>query len=89
MPHICERLVAAAKYLEANGMSAAQLRAVHHSQRRLETFASTYRYFGENKELRHNNLLYAERLIYIAEEHRRGRRSIASLVQEAIERWPL
>jgi hypothetical protein len=89
MPHICERLVAAAKYLEAQGMSAEQLQAVHHSKRRKETFAGTYRYFGEAKELKAKNTLYAKRLIYLEQEHRRGQRSISSLVEAAIQQWPL
>jgi hypothetical protein len=70
-------------------MSIEQLRAIHHSKHRRESFASTYRYFGENKELKSNNLLFGQRLKYMAEEHRRSRQSIALLVAKAVERWPL
>jgi hypothetical protein len=89
MSHTCEELVAAARYLEANGMSNEQLRSIHHSKRRKESFASTYRYFGVNKELKFNNMLYAQRLKYVANGHRQGNQSIAVLVRKAIEQWPL
>lgn len=89
MPHICERLVAAARYLEANGMSVGHLRALHHLQKRPETFASSYRYFGTNKELDHKNQLYAQRLIFVADEHRRSGDSFDSLVRRAVSKWPM
>ena len=89
MSHICERLVTAARYLEAQGMMADHLRALHHLQARPETFASTYRYFGTNKELNHKNVLYAQRLIFVADEHRKNHGSFVSLVQQAVTNWPL
>lgn len=89
MSHICEKLLNAAHYLEVQGMSVQQLRALHHSQSRLETFASTYKYFGTNRMLRLKNERYAERLIFVAEEWRKGNGNFVSLVQRALERWPL
>jgi hypothetical protein len=89
MPHICESLVSAVQYLEQHGLSVEQLRALHHPQRRPETFASTLKYFGQSKELKPLNRKYAERLIYIASEHRNGRAGLSALVEQALSRWPL
>jgi hypothetical protein len=89
MAHICERVVAAAHYLQANGMTVDHLRALHHSPRNDETFASTFRYFGSNKELKEMNVRYANRLIHVAERHQSVGGHLSSLVREALERWPL
>ncbi len=89
MSRMCEQLVAAARYLEAQGMSVQQLRALHHPQKQPETFASTYGYFGKYDELGAKNRLYAERLIFVSDEHRKGSGGIASLVHSALIKWPL
>lgn len=89
MSHICERLVGAVHYLQRNGLTVEQLRALHHPQRTPETFASTLRYFGSPKELRPLNRAYAERLIYVADEHRKGREGMGQLVEQALSRWPM
>lgn len=82
-------LVEAARYLQAQGLTVEQLRSMHHSRRRLETFASTYRYFGKNKELKHVNIFYAERLIHVAERHRATGAAFEKLISQALARWPL
>ena len=89
MSHICERLVTATRYLEGQDMSVQQLRTLHHPQQKPETFTSTYKYFARNKDLRHANTLYAERLIFVAEKHRKGKGNIDLLIQQALTRWPL
>jgi hypothetical protein len=91
MTHICEQLVAAAQYLERNGMSVQQLRALHHSrnQNSLASFASTYRYFGTNMDLGDKNVLYATRLIFVAEEHQKHGGIISSGVEKALAKWPV
>jgi len=87
--NICQRLVDAANYLEIQGMSTNQLRSLHHSIRRTETYMSTRKYFGINKELRPINVAYANRLIHIAEQHQAKQGSISILISEALLRWPL
>jgi hypothetical protein len=87
--HLCERLVDAVRYLEAKGMSVQQLRSMHHSMSRPETFRSTYRYFGVPKELSSVNVAYANRLIYVAEQHLLGRGNLSGLIEEALVRWPV
>lgn len=87
--HLCERLVDSARYLERQGMSVQQLRSLHHSTTRPETYRSTYRYFGDNKELKQVNIDYANRLIFVAEQHRQGNGAISTLIEQALQRWPL
>lgn len=87
--HLCERLVVSARYLERQGMSVQHLRLLHHSMSRPETYRSTYRYFGENKELRQVNIDYANRIIFVAERHRQGKGALATLIEQALVRWPL
>lgn len=82
------RLVAAALYLEENGMSVELLRNMHHSPLRRETFKSTLRYFGEKQDLQLSNQLYGARLMYVAEEHKRERRAFDQLAEEALQRHP-
>ncbi len=72
-------------------MSQQQLSTLHHFslKDREETFNSTLRYFGENKELRRNNLNYANRLKFVAAEHCRTGKSFNLLIQQALGKWPL
>jgi hypothetical protein len=82
------QLIEAAKYLFDAGMSVEHLREMHHSPRRDETFKATLRYFAEKSDLLMNNVLYGARLIYVAEEHRKGRTRFPELVDEALQRYP-
>jgi hypothetical protein len=86
--HTCIRVVKAATYLQSVGMSVQQLRAIHHSLRKTETFASTIRYFGQNKDLGDKNTRYAHRLEFIATEYQKSRTGFDALVSEALRRWP-
>jgi hypothetical protein len=81
-------LVAAALYLEENGMSVELLRNMHHSPLRRETFKSAQRYFSDKRDLQLNNQLYGARLMYVAEEHKRERRPFEQLAEEALQRHP-
>jgi len=87
--HLCAQVVEAARYLQSAGMSVQHLQAIHHSVRKTETFAATIRYFGENKDLGDKNTRYAQRLGFIAAEHRRTGTGFSTLVDEALRRWPL
>jgi hypothetical protein len=91
MSHLCEQLVEAAQYLQSKGMSQQQLSALHHfsAKGREVTFASIIKYFGINKNLRANNIQFAERLKFVATEHRRTGKNLNVLVQEALNRWSL
>ncbi len=60
MGNLCEQLVGSARYLEAAGMTREQLSQLHHFEK--VSFSETYRYFGVSKELRGNNIRYADPL---------------------------
>lgn len=91
MGHICEQLVDSARYLEKAGMSGEQLSQIHHFWRsgRRVTFSVTYKYFGVNKELRENNIRFAERLKFVAEQHMLHGQRFSNLVQQAVKKYPL
>jgi hypothetical protein len=91
MSDLSRQLVESAHYLESTGMSKQQLSALHHFSRqgRQVGFRQTYAYFGESKRLRQNNANFAERLKFVAVEHRRGRQGFGALIQQALKRWPL
>jgi hypothetical protein len=92
MTHRSDQVAADATYLESAGMSAVELSALHHFslKGRRGTFNGVRRYFTPGKELRAANTRFAERLGYVAHEHRRDtRKSFQTLVQEALARFPL
>lgn len=92
MGHVCEELVAAALYLEdVARMSSKQLSRLHHDSLlgRGVTFKMAYRYFSTNKELKPNNVSYAERLKFVASGHRHGNVALDDLIGQALKRWPL
>jgi hypothetical protein len=81
-----------ATYLESAGMSKVELSALHHFslKNRSGTFNGVRRYFTPGKQLRRNNMRFAERLAYVARERRSGTgKSFGTLVQEALARFPL
>ena len=89
MRHLCEALVGSVEYLKRKGMPVEYLRALHHPMSRAETFASTLRYFGTKRNLKGKNAAFAERVMFVATEHERGRGSLAALVEGAIRRRPI
>lgn len=91
MSHICEQLVEEVRYLRSAGMSQQQLSALHHfsSKDRRVTFRELEVYFGVNRSLRKTNSDLGERLRFVANGHRSGRKEFDALVQEALRRWPL
>jgi hypothetical protein len=86
---VCERICAALTYLEANGMTNEQLRNIHHSVRRKETFAAALRYFGAKKDLQEKNAAYGHRLEFICTSHQKASDGFNKLTDEAISHWPL
>ena len=70
-------------------MSVEQLRALHHPMSRPVSLAATLKYFSTNRSLKGNNAVFAERLVFVASEHKRGQGSIATLVTNALARWPV
>jgi hypothetical protein len=89
--HSCERIVEAAKYLEANGFTQKQLSSIHHFslKGRDVTFAEAYRYFGVNRELGEKNLAYAERLAFIADQYKAKAGRFSDLIAQTLKKWPL
>lgn len=89
--HSCEKIVEAAKSLEAHGFTAKQLSSIHHFslKGRDVSFAEAYRYFGEHKELKDRNLAYAERLAFIANQYKVRTDRFSDLIAQALQKWPL
>lgn len=91
MSHLCQQLVQASLYLQLQGMSQEHYSQLHHFslKGREVTFTSTLRYFGTSKNLRQNNIAFAERCKYVESEHRRTGESFAVLIEQALQRFPL
>jgi hypothetical protein len=91
MCNLCEQVIQSARYLESEGISQEQLSQLHHfalNDRQL-AFRAIYRYFGTHKQLRSKNVSFAERLKFVADEHKTGKKSINTLIKEALRHWPL
>lgn len=77
-------------YLESAGMTLDQLRALHHwagrpgSEERV-TFNSARDYFSRGHEMGVNNSLFADRLHFVAEAHKRD---ISALIELALRVLP-
>jgi uracil-DNA glycosylase len=89
--HLGQKLVAAAKFLESNGMSEEQLSQLHHFslKGRNVTYAEAYRYFSKAQDLKDRNADYANRLIFIANKYMARAGSLSALFSEALQTWPL
>lgn len=86
-----EQLLTDLEYLEAAGMTIAQLRSLHHWSDRPEamervTFSSARDYFSQGREMKSNNAAFADRLRCVADLHQRG---LVGLVENALRRYPL
>jgi hypothetical protein len=92
MTHRSDQVVNAARYLHTAGMSSDELTAIHHFSRsgKRVTFGSILNYFAGSKELQANNGAFAERICYVASEHRmKPEKTFAALVHNALAKWPL
>ena len=92
MAHRSDQVVTAARYLQDAGMSSDELTALHHFSRsgKKVTFASIPKYFAGSKELQDNNAAFAERICFVALEHRlKPEKSFAILVRTALAKWPI
>jgi hypothetical protein len=83
-----EQLVSDLRYLQLAGLTTDQLRSLHHWSDRPDaakrvSFASAIDYFSKGQELKSNNSLFADRLRFIADAHRRG---LAAPVEQALEK---
>lgn len=89
--HICEQVVTSANYLEDNGFTQKQLSSLHH--RSLvggeENFSSLLKYFSINKNLQKKNANLANRIIFIADQHKQKKGTFSQLIEQALEKWPL
>ena len=81
-------IVDAAEYLLDHDLDNELLRDMHHSPRRSETLNATIKYFARVSALQSNNLIYGNRLIFVAKQHRRNQGSFSHLVGEAIASIP-
>ena len=89
--HLCQQIIEAARFLNANGFTQKQLSSTHHFslKGRDVTFASTYKYFGVPKELQLRNQQYANRLIFIADQYMARAGRFSDLIAAALQKWPL
>ena len=86
--HICEQVAEAAQYLESVGMTGKELSALHHLNKSL-TFRGVIDYFNVNRDIRRQTSDFANRVLFVAREHRIRSRPLDSLIQLALNRWPL
>jgi hypothetical protein len=82
-------IVRAAKYLQLAGMSLNQLRRLHHSKARAETFKATIDYFSGITDLKEKNRLYGARLMHVEGGHKEYGISFDELVRSALELFPM
>lgn len=89
--HICERMVESLIYLEKQGFTQQQLSCLHHKSLKgeQETFAASLAYYSDNKNLRKRNTNFADRLIFIANEHKQNDAEFPDLINQALTNWPL
>ena len=83
-----DEIVEALTYLQRSGMTLDQLRDIHHSSARRETFAAARQYFTRVKELRERNLSYGCRLRFLSEQHSKSSGDFSALVRDALLRYP-
>lgn len=86
-----EQLVADLKYLQAVGVTVAQLRSLHHWADRPEaasrvTFESAVNYFSKGQGMKANNAAFAARLRFIVEAHRQ---SLSAIISNALQSYPV
>lgn len=89
--HICEQLVNSTQYLEEHGFTQKQLSSLHHFslKGREVRYRELSRYFGNNIELKIRNFNFANRVVYVAGQHKQGESNFSRLISQALEKWPL
>lgn len=79
----------ALEYLQSNGMSNAQLERLHH-KKSPESFGAAFDYWRRNVdkgvEPSPQSVEYGQRLRYVMDQHRSGKRDYAELISEAWSR---
>jgi hypothetical protein len=88
---ICDQLAKDASYLREKGMTQEQLSALHHFslKNRGITYNGLLRHFGNIQHPDPINVRFANRVRFVADAHREGRRDFESVIQEALARYPL
>lgn len=89
--HICEQVVASARYLKDNGFTQKQLSSLHHFslEGKDESFSSLLNYFSVNKNLQERNTNLANRIIYVAKQYKENKGTFSQLIDQALDKWPL
>ena len=89
--HICEQVVNSAKHLEEKSFTQKQLSSLHHRSLdgRDESFSSLLKYFSVNKNLQKKNSNLANRIIFVADQHKQKKGTFSQLIKQALEKWPL
>jgi hypothetical protein len=77
--------------LKAAGFSSAELTRLHHFslKNRIITFGEVISYLGDKRYLLGNNIAFAERCHYVADQLRSGHTDKAELLRQALARTPL
>jgi hypothetical protein len=91
MGHLYQQVVEAAHYLQAVGMSEDQLTLLHHRSKTgwTQTFKSLYYYWSVPRDPRPRTLDFANRVRFIAREHKAKNQSLDTLVERALSKWPV
>ena len=89
--HLCEKMIESAEYLKSNGFSEDQLTELHHSSLigGKERFNALDKYYSVNKNLGRKNTDYANRVIFVADSHKRNKEPFSKAILKALEKWPL
>ena len=81
--NVCERL----QYLKNNKFTVKQLTSIHHFDK--QTFSDALGYFCVDRDLRENNTKFANRVIFIADNHEKNGKDFNTLINKSLQKWPL
>ena len=85
-----KRIIAALEYLQAEGLGSRLLREMHPTRKADEGFgqAIAYRKGRPSGTYKDETVAYHHRLLFVAEQYRKGAGNFDTLVAEAIARFP-
>ena len=89
--HICDLVVNSVEYLKCNGFIENQITELHHFSLigKQVRYASLLKYFSVHKNLQSNNQKVADRINYVAEQHKLKSGNFSQLIKQALLKWPL
>ncbi len=87
--HPYDRILAAAQYLQMNGLSNEQLNRLYPAAQKGATdFNAVKDYFTGHRDLEDSLQAFANRLCYVADQYSRYADELGQLVDRALDVWP-